>query len=159
MDCQLLRFYMYAMRWLGRSIHYLKVLWNSILSTEITKFMGLNISNVCFWNTKGLVRVNENSFLYLFQQHTIDKYDLQSLARNGHLCLEIWLAIYGLPLVGARTNVKLWNVLAPAGYYELAHTQGLWWHGTRPIQFTLVADNFWVKHFDNDYVEHLINTI
>ena len=59
--------------------------------------------------------------------------------------MEIIKAIYGLPQVGTLANNLLKKRLAPAGYYEMTHTPGLWKHVSRPIAFTLVVDNFGVK--------------
>ncbi len=39
------------------------------------------------------------------------------------------------------------------------NTPRLWCHKTRPIMFTLVVDNFGVKHVNKDDVNHLISSI
>ena len=39
------------------------------------------------------------------------------------------------------------------------HTPGLWKHVTRPIQFTLVVDDFSVKYSCREDVDHLITTL
>ena len=49
--------------------------------------------------------------------------------------------------------------MAPSGYYEVAHTPGLWRHVTKPVQFTLVVDDFGVKYVGKENAEHLIRTI
>ena len=46
--------------------------------------------------------------------------------------------------------------LASEGFYEVAHTPGLWKHISRPIQFSLVVDDFGVKYVDKKDAEHLI---
>ena len=45
------------------------------------------------------------------------------------------------------------------GYYEVAHTPGLWRHVTKPVQFLLVVDNFGVKYVGKAKAEHLIHAI
>ena len=80
-----------------------------------------------------------------FPQHTVDKYDLNKNAHNGQVYLEIWRAIYGLPQAGVLANNQLKKFLAPAGYYEVSHTPGIWRHTTRPINVSLVVDDFGVK--------------
>ena len=42
---------------------------------------------------------------------------------------------------------------------EVAHTPGLWRHVTRPVQFSLVVDDFGVKYKGKENAEHLINAI
>ncbi len=46
--------------------------------------------------------------------------------------------------------------MAPFGYHECKNTQGLWYHKTRNITFTLVVDDFGVKYVDKTDVKHLI---
>ena len=75
--------------------------------------------------------------LHLFPQDTIDQYKLQENAQNGQVYLGVRKAIYGIPQAGALSNKKLKKFLAPDGYYEVAHTPGLWRHATRTIQFSL----------------------
>ena len=73
--------------------------------------------------------------------------------------LEIRRTIYGLPQAGILANKQLREKLLPAGYYEVAHTPGLWRHVTRPIQFTLVVDDFGIKNEGKKHLDHLIAAI
>ena len=41
----------------------------------------------------------------------------------------------------------------------MAHTPGLWRHVTRPVQFTLVVDDFGVKYVGKEHAVHLIKAI
>ena len=41
----------------------------------------------------------------------------------------------------------------------MAHTPGLWRHVTRPVQFTLVVDDFGIKYVGQDNLDHLIKAI
>ena len=68
-------------------------------------------------------------------------------------------AIYGLTQAGALAYKLLRKRLAPADYYGYTHMPGLWQHVTRPIQFTLVVDDFGVKYIGNEHVEHLIKAL
>ena len=97
--------------------------------------------------------------LHLFPQHTIDQYKLQENAQNGQSYLEVRRAIYRLPQAGALANKQLKKFLAPDGYYEVAHTPGLWRHATRPIQFFLLVDDFGVKYIGKQHVEHLFHCL
>ena len=49
--------------------------------------------------------------------------------------------------------------LEPHGYIEVPHTPGLWKHKTRPVQFSLVVDDFGVKYVGRDNDEHLIQSL
>ena len=95
----------------------------------------------------------------IFPLHVRTQYDLDRHAKNSFVYLEIRRAIYGLPKSGALTNKLLQKCLAPHGYYEVAHTPGLWRHVTRPISFSLVVDNFGVKSVGKRHAQHLIDTL
>jgi len=97
--------------------------------------------------------------LSIFPQHTRDQYEMDNKAVNGFVYLEIRKAIYGLPQAGILANKLLRKRLAPHGYYEVAHTPGLWRHVTRPIEFTLVVDDFGVKYVGKQHADHLLMTL
>ena len=69
--------------------------------------------------------------------------------------MEIQRAIYRLPQAGVLANKKLKKFLVPEGYYEVAHTTGLWRHTTQPIQFSLLVDNYCVKYVGKKHADHL----
>ena len=79
--------------------------------------------------------------------------------QRGFVQLEIRRTIYGLPQVGILANKQLREKILPAGYYEVAHTPGLWRHVTRPIQCTLVVDDFGIKYEGKKHLDHLIAAI
>jgi hypothetical protein len=63
-------------------------MWNSILSTEGAKYMCLDIKN--FYLNAHLDRFEYMKIpLALFPQLTIQKYDLNTLALNGYIYLEM----------------------------------------------------------------------
>ncbi len=68
-------------------------------------------------------------------------------------------AVWGLPQAGILANKLLQKRLAPKGYYKCKQTPGLWRHGTRPISFTLVVDDFGVKYTNKADVNHLIECL
>ena len=94
-----------------------------------------------------------------FPEHTIEQYNLRENAKNGWVYVEIRKAIYGLPQAGKLANDQLKQKLAPAGYYKVPHTPGLFTHVTRPIQFTLVVDDVGVKYVGKEHAGHLIKTL
>ena len=62
--------------------------------------------------------------------------------------MEIIRGMYGLPQSGILANKLLRQRLQPHGYFEVEYTPGLWKHKSRPVQFTLVVDDFGVKYID-----------
>ena len=101
-----------------------KMLWDSVISTDKAKFMGLEIGD--FYLETPMEEYEYMLIpLHLFPHHTIDQYKLQENAQNGQVYLEVRKAIYRLPQVGALANKQLKTFIAPGGYYEVAHTPGL----------------------------------
>ena len=67
--------------------------------------------------------------------------------------------MYGLPHAGNLGHDILEKCLNEVGYHQSPIVPGLWKHTTRPIQFTLVVDDFGVKYTSLDDANHLINTL
>jgi hypothetical protein len=63
--------------------------------------------------------------------------------------------MYGLPQAELISNELLEKRLNKHGYRQSKSVPGLWMHDTRPIQFTLVVDNFGVKYVGEEHVHHL----
>ena len=97
--------------------------------------------------------------LALFPDHIVKQYNLGEKAKNGFVYLEMIKAIYDLPQAGSLTNKLLKERLESHGYIEVPHAPGLWKHKTRPVQFSLVVDDFGVKYVGRDNAEHLIQSL
>jgi hypothetical protein len=94
-----------------------------------------------------------------FPEEIIQKYNLNALAVDGWVYIEIRKGMYGLKQADILANRLLQTRLAPFGYYPARHTPGLWLHKTRPISFTLVVDDFAVKYVGKQHAEHLRNAL
>ena len=49
--------------------------------------------------------------------------------------------------------------LEKAGYIQIENTTDLWKHRTKRISFALCVDDFGIKYFTNEDIEHLITTL
>jgi len=133
-------------------------LWNSIISTPGSRYMCLDIES--FYLGTPMVRFKYMKIpIDVFPPATIAQYNLHQHTHNGFVYLEVRKAIYGLPQAGILANQLLRKRLRPFGYYEVAHTPGLWKHVTRPIQFTLTVDDFGIKYDDKEHADHLIQAL
>jgi hypothetical protein len=94
-----------------------------------------------------------------FQEEIVNKYNLNALAVDGWVCIEIRKVIYGLRQAGLLANQLLQTRLAPFGYYPARHTPGLWLHKTRSISFSLVVDDFVFKYVGKQHADHLQNAL
>jgi hypothetical protein len=84
------------------------------------------------------------------------EYKLLPLIKDGNVMAKANKGMYGLPQAGILAAVLLEKRLEPHGYYQCAHTPGLWRHRTWPTVFALVVDDFKVKFQDKADALHLI---
>ena len=84
---------------------------------------------------------------------------MNSKVNSRKVYLEIRRSVYGLPQSGKLANNYLRAKLASTGYYKLSYTPGLWKHTSRPVEFTLVVDDFGVKYVGEKNIQHLIQTL
>jgi hypothetical protein len=135
-----------------------KIIINSTLSTEDATMMMMDIKN--YYLGTPLPRFEYTKMLLSrFPKEIVQKYNLNALAIDGWIYIEIRKGMYGLKQAGLIANQLLQTRLAPFGYYPARHTPGLWLHKTQPISFTLVVDDFAVKYVGNQHEEHLRNAI
>ena len=67
--------------------------------------------------------------------------------------------MYGLPQSGLLANKLLEKRLNKRGYQQSKLVFGLWKQDWRPIQFTIVVDNFGVKYVGGKHALHLKQTL
>ena len=63
--------------------------------------------------------------------------------------------MYGLPQSGRISHDALLKNLDMYGYHPSSKTLGLWKHNSRPINFTLVVDDFGVKYSGKEHALHM----
>ena len=63
--------------------------------------------------------------------------------------------MYGLPQFGLLANDLLENRINKLGYQQSKLVPGLWKHGCRPIQLTLVVDDFSITYMGKENAFHL----
>jgi hypothetical protein len=134
-----------------------KILINSTLSIDVAMMM-MDIKN--YYLGTPLPRFEYMKMLLSrFPKELIQKYNLNALAADGWVYLEIQKGMYGFKQEGLLINQLLQTRLSRFGYYPPRHTPRLWLHKTRPISFTLVVDDFTVRYVDKKHAEHLQNAL
>jgi hypothetical protein len=120
-----------------------KILINITLSTEDASTM-MDIKN--YYLGTPLPRFEYMKMLLSrFPDEIIQKYNVNALAVDGWVYIEIRKGMYGLKQAGLLANQLLQTRLSPFSYFPARHTPGLWLHKTRPVSFTLFVDDFAVK--------------
>jgi hypothetical protein len=135
-----------------------KILINSNLSTEDAVMMMMDIKNY-YLGTPLPWFENMKMLLSRFPEEIVQKNNLNVLAVDGWVYIEIRKGMYGLKQARLLANQLLQTRLAPFEYYPARHTPGLWLHKTRPTSFTLVVDDFAVKYVDKQHAEHFWNAL
>ena len=132
-----------------------KILFNSVISTPGAKFMTMDISN--FYLMTPLKRPEYIKVkISDLPQEIIDEYQLkEKVNAKGFVFIEVTKGMYGLPQAGLLANELLEQRLNKHGYFQSKLVPGLWTHKTRPIQFTLVVDDFGVKYVGKEHAIHL----
>ena len=93
-------------------------------------------------------------------QEIIDEYDLTAKKDDkGWVYIEINKGMYGLPQAGILANKLLAERLAGDGYFQTAHTPGLWKHTSIPIMFVICVDDFGVQYVGAENSHYFITTL
>ena len=136
-----------------------KLMLNSVISTPNAKFMTIDIKD--FYLMTPMDRYEYFRIkLELFLEDIIKEYDLRDkVDSDGNVFCEVRHGMYGLPQAGIIAQNLLTKRLHKAGYAQSKITPGYWRHSWRPISFSLVVDDFGVKYFNKEDVEHLISVL
>jgi hypothetical protein len=135
-----------------------KILINNTLSTKEASMMMMDIKN--YYMGTPLPRSEYMKMLLSrFPEEIVQRNNLNTLAVDSWVYIEIRKGMYGLKQAGLLANQLLKTRLAPFGYYPAHHTPGLWLHKTRPISSSLVVDDFTVKYVGKQHADHLRNAL
>lgn len=67
--------------------------------------------------------------------------------------------MYGLKQAALLAYKMLSEIVNEAGYHQIPTSLGLWKHNTRKTIFSLCVDDFGVKYYNLDYLNHLQQTL
>lgn len=136
----------------------IKMLLNSVISTPGAKFLTFDIKNF-YPGTPMEIYKYMKIKLDTIPTEIIKRYNLEALAHNNFVYIEIRKGMYGLKQTGVLANKNLENLLNKDGYVKTKHTPGLWRHVTQPITFTLCVDDFGIKYVGKHNTDHLIKAL
>ncbi len=132
-----------------------KLLFNSTISTRGARFMTIDIHN--FYLNSQLPRPE---FIRIKLSNIPDEIIIEYMLHekstsNGSIYIMATKGMYGLPQAGLIANKLLELRLNKHRYRQSKLVPGLWRHDTRPIQFTLIVDDFGVKYVGKENALHL----
>ena len=132
-----------------------KLLFNSVISAKGARFMTMDISNFYLMTPlkrPEYIRIN----LCNIPEEIIKEYNPKEKAnKDGAVYIEAIHGMYGLPHSGLLANLLLEKRLNKHGYQQSKLVPGLWKHDWRPVQFTLVVDDFGVKYVGEEHALHI----
>ena len=90
----------------------------------------------------------------------IKEYKLKNIAtENRSIYIRADRRMYGLPHSSLLANELLEKQLNKQDYHQSKFVPGLWSHIWRPVQFTLVVENFGVKYVGEEHAIPLKETL
>jgi hypothetical protein len=95
----------------------------------------------------------------LIPQEIIAAYTLLPLVTVGHVCIEVQKGIYGLPQSGTLAHQFPTCPLTDHGYHQTTFTPCIWEHVSRPIKFTLVANECGPQYMGDEHDNHIIDVL
>ena len=88
------------------------------------------------------------------------QYNIDSIINDdGYVYCKIIKGMYGLKQAAMLGREHIIKVLKPFGYSPDPMAPNIWSHHTRPTKFCLCVDDFGVKYFTKEDIEHLINAL
>ena len=81
--------------------------------------------------------------------------------KDSYVYVKIAKGMYELPVAqtGVLANKLLEQRFSKYGFSPTKHTHGLWQHDTRPIQFTLVVDDFGIDYTNKSDAQYLFDAL
>ena len=87
------------------------------------------------------------------------QYNLYDKVHNDHIYVKINKGMYGLKQAAILAYEQLVEHLDNYGYEPVIGTSCIFCHRTRRTVFCLCVDNFGVKYFSKDNLDHLLNAL
>ena len=136
----------------------IKLLLNSVISTIWAKFMTSDVKNF-YLNTP----MDEPEYTKIPVRLIPDKikveYKVSEFEHYRYVYVQINKGMYGPAQAGLLAYELLTKRLSKHGFSQIPHKPGLWKHHTKPIQFTLVVDDFGIKYENKQDAQDLINAL
>jgi hypothetical protein len=132
---------------------------NSVISTDGAKFATADLSNFYLMTPlkrPEYVRVK----LTDIPDKIMEEYKLHEKATaDGWVHFKVMRGMYGLPQSGSNSHDELKGRLNKEGYFKSPLIPALWKHKTQPTQFVLIVNDFGIKYFTKEDLDHLADTL
>jgi hypothetical protein len=137
----------------------IKIFLNSVISTDGAKFATANLSNFYLMTSLKQPEYGRVKLMDI-PDKIIGKYKLcEEATLDGWMYFKVMRGMYDLPQSGLNSHDELKERLNKEGYFKSPLVPALWKHKMRPTQFVLIVDDFGIKYFTTEDLDHLINTL
>ncbi len=132
---------------------------NSVISTKEAHYCTIDLKDF-YLNTP----MERPEYMQLklsdLPHNLVDMYNLTKIAQdNDNVYIKIQKGMYGLLQAGVLAQQLLEQRLNEHRHQQSQITPGLWKHTKQPISFTLCVDNFGVKYFGREHMDHLLQVL
>ena len=127
---------------------------NSTISNIKSRYICMDVENFYLNN---MMDRSEYTMIQIsmIPQYFLEKYNLKYKANNGYIFSQVTKGVYGLPQALRISQDSLVRHLETYGYRPSSKTPVLWTHDSRPINFTLVVNDFGIKYSRKEHYPHL----
>ena len=134
----------------------MKLLLNSVISDSNlgARFCSMDLKDMFLHTPMQSPEFMKVAIKY-FPADIIEKYNLNSIVHNGYVYIKIKKGMYGLKQASVLAYQHLSKLLIDGGYKQILGSLGMWKHETRQTLFCLCVDDFGVKYFSKEDVQHL----
>ena len=137
-----------------------KLLLNSIISDakHNARFLSADLKD-CFLASP----MEQPEYMKMHTKYIPDdimqQYNLNELVYKGYVYIQINKGMYGLKQAALLAYQQLQNFLCPAGYSPIPNTVGMWKHHTRKTIFYICVDDFGIKFYNKNDIDHLLTSL
>ena len=136
------------------------ILFNSVISDahKGARFLSLDLKDMFLKTTMEEPEFFRVPYKYI-PEDIRKRYRLDTKVHEGYIYCRIKKGMYGLKQAAILAHKVLSNLLQKAGYSKITGSKGMWKHQTRKTILSLCVDDFGVKYFSHDDVNHLKTTL
>jgi len=135
-----------------------KLVFNSVVSTPNAEFAAGNNSDFYLFTDMDKCEYMRIPIQFL-NPEVMAAYELDDSIVDERVLAKISKGMYGLPQAGRLAYDQLVLNLGRNGYHPCKRTHGLWRHVTRSVLFSLVVDDFGIKHVGKHSAQHLFTSL
>ena len=138
-----------------------KVLVNSTISDAKrgSRFMSVDLKDFLLTTSMEGEEYMKVNYKY-FPKDIRKRYDLANkVSSSGHIYIKMKMGMYGLKQAAILAYENLKQNLAQDRYKPVVGTVGMWQHKTRLTKFCICVDDFGIKYFSKDDVQHFLTSL